>query len=87
MLFRSVNTVLPGHFDTDRAMELAKMRSARDGRPVEEILRNRASSIPIGRSGRPEEFAAAVTFLASERASFITGVALQIDGGQIAGLI
>lgn len=82
-----VNTVLPGHFDTDRAMELAKMRSAREQRPVEELLRTRASSIPIGRSGRPEEFAAAVVFLASERASFITGVALQVDGGQIASVI
>ena len=82
-----VNTVLPGHFDTDRAMDLAKMRSAREQRPVEELLRTRSSSIPIGRSGRPEEFAAAVTFLASERASFITGVTLQVDGGQIASLI
>jgi len=82
-----VNTVLPGHFDTDRAMELAKMRSAREHRPVEELLRTRSASIPIGRSGRPEEFAAAVAFLASERASFITGVALQVDGGQIASLI
>ena len=82
-----VNTVLPGHFDTDRAMELAKMRSARENRPVDEILRSRAASIPLGRSGRAEEFAAAVTFLASGRASFITGVALQVDGGQIAGLI
>ena len=82
-----VNTVLPGHFDTDRAMELAKMRSAREQRSVDEILRTRATSIPVGRSGRPEEFAAAVTFLASERASFITGVTLQVDGGQIAGLI
>ena len=82
-----VNTVLPGHFDTDRALELAKTRSAREGRSVDEILRSRSASIPIGRSGRPEEFASAVAFLASERASFITGVALQIDGGQIAGLI
>jgi 3-oxoacyl-[acyl-carrier protein] reductase len=82
-----VNTVLPGHFDTDRALELAKMRSAREGRSVDEILSSRSASIPLGRSGRPEEFAAAVAFLASERASFITGVALQIDGGQIAGLI
>ena len=82
-----MNTVLPGHFDTDRALELAQMRSSREQRPVADILRTRASSIPIGRTGRPEEFAAAVTFLASERASFITGVALQVDGGQIAGLI
>jgi 3-oxoacyl-[acyl-carrier protein] reductase len=82
-----VNTVLPGHFETDRALELAKMRSSREQRPVEDIMRTRASAIPIGRTGRPEEFAAAVTFLASERASFITGVALQVDGGQIAGLI
>lgn len=82
-----VNTVLPGHFDTDRAMELARMRSAREGRAVDEILQSRSASIPLGRSGRPEEFAAAVVFLASERASFITGVALQVDGGQIAGLI
>jgi 3-oxoacyl-[acyl-carrier protein] reductase len=79
-----VNTVMPGHFDTDRALQLARMRSEREGKPVEAILAARQAGIPIGRSGRPEEFAAVVTFLASERASFVTGVALQIDGGQIA---
>jgi 3-oxoacyl-[acyl-carrier protein] reductase len=81
-----VNTVLPGHFDTDRATELARMRAAREGRSVEELLRDRAAGIPVGRGGDPREMAAAVAFLASERASFITGAALQVDGGQIAGL-
>ena len=81
-----VNTVLPGHFDTDRARELAEMRAARDGRAVNELLAARAAAIPVQRSGDPREFAAVVAFLASARASFVTGVALQIDGGQIASL-
>lgn len=80
----TVNTVMPGHFDTDRALELAKMRSAREGKPMEEVLKARASGIPLGRSGDPREFAAVVAFLASSRASFVTGTAIQIDGGQIA---
>jgi 3-oxoacyl-[acyl-carrier protein] reductase len=81
-----VNTVLPGHFDTDRARELAEMRAAREGRPVEQLLAERVRGIPVGRSGEPDEFAAVVTFLASERASFVTGVALQVDGGQVSSL-
>lgn len=82
-----VNTVLPGHFETPRARELAEQRAAREGTAVETLLAARSAGIPLGRSGDPREMAAVVAFLASERASFVTGVALQVDGGQVSSLV
>lgn len=82
-----VNSVLPGHFDTQRAIDLANMRAEKEGRSVDDILAARVRGIPLGRAGEAKEFAAMVTFLASERASFLTGTAIQVDGGQILGIL
>jgi 3-oxoacyl-[acyl-carrier protein] reductase len=82
-----VNTVLPGHFDTARTVELARARAERENRKIDEVLGERLSDIPIGRTGEPRELAAVVAFLASSRATFLTGAAIQVDGGQIGNLL
>ncbi|WEV78851.1 SDR family oxidoreductase [Janibacter cremeus] len=77
----TVNMVLPGRIGTDRVDALDAATAKRTGRSVEEVRAASMAGIPAGRYGRPEEFAAAVTFLASEPASFITGEQLRCDGG------
>src|SRR5213082_1874365 len=73
----TVNNVASGYTLTERQDELAKARSQTLGKSKEEIIASWATQGPMGRIGRPEEIAAAVAFLASERASYITGVTLQ----------
>jgi 3-oxoacyl-[acyl-carrier protein] reductase len=74
----TVNNVMPGYTQTDRLTKLLQANPA---------LASVTKEIPLGRFGNPEEFAAAVAFLASERASYITGVSLAVDGGWIKGML
>ena len=83
----TVNNVAPGYTLTGRQEELAEARSRALGKSKEEIIATWATQGPMGRIGQPEEIAAAVAFLASERASYITGVTLQVDGGWVRGLL
>jgi 3-oxoacyl-[acyl-carrier protein] reductase len=81
-----VNNVCPGYTRTDRVVDLASAEAQRQARPIQEIYGKWERLIPVGRMAAPEEFAALVTFLASERASYITGATIPVDGGYIKGL-
>jgi 3-oxoacyl-[acyl-carrier protein] reductase len=81
-----VNSVCSGLFDTERLRELFEVRAQRSGRNPQEERRLAELEIPLGRIGRPDELGAVVAFLASERASFLNGVALACDGGGTRGL-
>ena len=74
----TVNNVMPGYTQTTRLHNLIKSNPD---------VAKAVKEIPLGRFGEPTEFAAAVTFLASERASYITGVSLAVDGGWIKNIM
>jgi 3-oxoacyl-[acyl-carrier protein] reductase len=82
----TINNVGPGYTLTERQDELAIARGKALGKSKEEMIAMWASQIPAHRIAAPEEIAAAIAFLASERASYITGVTLQVDGGWTRGL-
>lgn len=77
------NNVCPGRIDTDRAQKLNKARADRLGRPVEEINKEMAAEVPLGRYGTAEEAGDLIVFLGSDRASYITGTTIAIDGGLV----
>lgn len=77
------NIVLPGRVATQRITFLDEQRAKREGRSLEEVQAASTGAIPIGRYGRPGEYGDAVAFLASDRASYITGTVLRVDGGLI----
>lgn len=83
----TVNNVCPGYTRTARLDGLAATISARTGSKPEEIFANWEREIPARRLGTPQEFAAVVAFLASERASYVTGTSIAVDGGLVRSLL
>ncbi len=81
-----VNVVAPGIIDTERVRELDEANAAAQKRAVEEVASERIKAIPLLRMGRADEVAALVVFLASARASYITGTTIAVDGGLIRGV-
>jgi 3-oxoacyl-[acyl-carrier protein] reductase len=75
-----VNVIAPGRIQTERIDELDHANAEKSGKSIDDVRRGSVASIPLGRLGRPEEFANVVVFLASAKASYVTGQAITVDG-------
>jgi len=82
----TVNNVLPGATETERLNEILKNKSVKTGKSIDEVAEGMKNASPAKRFAKPEETAAAITFLASEQASFINGINLPVDGGRTKSL-
>jgi 3-oxoacyl-[acyl-carrier protein] reductase len=82
----TVNNVAPGYTLTNRVYDLAVNKAKQVKKSHEEVLADMAKQIPMNRLAKPEEIAAAVAFLASKQASYITGNTVHIDGGWFKGM-
>lgn len=82
----TANIILPGRIATGRILFLDEQKARREGRPMPDIVAESTGAIPVGRYGDPKEYGAAVAFLASVRASYITGSVIRVDGGLISSV-
>ena len=82
----TVNSILTGYFDTERITQLNAKKAKQLGIPESEVLLDMKSKVPLKRIGDPKEYGYLVTFLASEKAAFITGTQIPIDGGLLKSL-
>lgn len=82
----TVNSILTGYFDTERIAQLNAKKSEQLGVPQEEVRSDMESKVPLQRIGNPEEYGYLVTFLASDKAAYISGTQIPIDGGLLKSL-
>lgn len=83
----TVNNILPGYTRTERVEQLAESTAKKEGLAPKDVVARFEKEIPMRRLGEPEEFAALAVFLASTRASYITGQSIAVDGGWIKALL
>jgi 3-oxoacyl-[acyl-carrier protein] reductase len=82
----TANVIVPGRIATNRTRYLDQAKADRQGRAIDLVINESTNSIPLRRYGRPDEYADTVAYLASERASYITGSVIRVDGGLLANI-
>jgi 3-oxoacyl-[acyl-carrier protein] reductase len=82
----TVNVIIPGRIATKRIRQLDEMRATREGKPLDDVIAASTGTIPMRRYGEPQEYADMVAFLASSRASYVTGSMVRVDGGLIGSI-